>query len=41
MTRKPEKAAQPVLLSGGNPQIDEAQFTDWVKQASRIPGARM
>jgi hypothetical protein len=22
-------------------QIDEAQFTDWVKQASRLPGERM
>lgn len=22
-------------------EIDEAQFTDWVKQASRLPGERM
>lgn len=37
------------LLSGGNPRIargegdalDEGRFTDWVKQASRLPGERM
>jgi hypothetical protein len=22
-------------------QLDEAQFADWVKQASRLPGERM
>jgi hypothetical protein len=22
-------------------ELDEAQFTDWVKQASRLPGERM
>lgn len=24
-----------------SPPLDEAQFTDWVKQASRLPGERM
>jgi hypothetical protein len=37
------KMKEPKLLSGGNPQIpkgeDEAQLTDWVKQAAALPGS--
>ena len=37
----PSKTKETRYLNLGQGELDEAQFTDWVKQASRLPGEKM
>jgi hypothetical protein len=41
--RPPGESKQPDVryLDVGDEELDEAQFVDWVKQASKLPGVRM